>query len=88
MALNMKQGPRYCAAVLRSGARTSRIVAAEAHLSGYGSNSRYRPPRSTYLPGTGASDVTPGGCKDADVVPVPELVVVNWSNCAAAGLWI
>ena len=91
-AVKMKQGPSYCAAVFRSGARTSRIVAVEADLVGtvrlYGTYCRYRPPTSMYLPGTEASDVTPGGCKDADVVPVPELVVVNWSKCEAAGLWV
>ena len=41
-----------------------------------------------YLPGTEASDVTPGGCKDADVVPAPELGVVSWSKCETAGLWV
>ena len=82
----------YCVAVFRSGACTSRIVAVGADhgwtVRPYGTNCRYRPPKSLYLPGTEASDVTPGGCTDVDVVPVPELVVANWSNGAATVSWV
>ena len=79
--------------VFSSGARTTRIGAVDANAFGavctYGTYCRYCPPStSMYLPGTEASDVTPGGCKDADVVPAPELGVVSWSKCEAAGLWV
>ena len=74
--------------VFSSGARVTRIGCVESVKSNafggafvYGTNCRSRSPfTATYLPGTEASAVTAGGCKDADVFPAPELVVAGRSK--------